>query len=49
MIAIGKTGMVESFDVSLSSHLSFPDEARTAAERNVETLYHSCLTNHVIV
>ena len=50
---IGKTGMVDSFDVSLSSSfirkkkLFLPDEART--ERNVETIYHSCLTNHVIV
>ena len=42
---IGKTGMVDSFNVSLSSFL--PDEART--ERNVETVYHSCLTNHTSV
>ena len=44
----GKTGMVDSFDVSLSSSFIkkkrpspfLPDEART--ERNVETIYHSC-------
>ena len=44
---IGETGMVDNFDVSLSSSFIgktfLPDEART--ERNVEIIYHSCLTN----
>ena len=54
---IGETEMVDNFDVSLSSSFIrkkkkgffffLPDEART--ERNVEIIYHSCLTNHVIV
>ena len=49
---IGDTGMVDNFDVSLSSKLHqeenafLPDEVRT--ERNVEVIYHSCLTNHVV-
>ena len=50
---IGETGMVDNFDVSLSSSFIrkkrpfLPDEART--ERNVEVIYHSCLTNHSLV
>ena len=46
---IGETGMVDNFDVSLSSSFIrkkktlLPDEART--EQNVEVIYHSCLTN----
>ena len=47
---IGRTGMVDSFNVSLSATFirkKIPDEART--ERNVELVYHSCPTNHVIV
>ena len=44
--------MVDSYDVSLSSSFIRKeklelDEART--ERNVVTIYHSCLTKHVIV
>ena len=46
-------GMVDSFNVSLSASFirkkAEGDEARTAAERNVETVYHSCCTNYVIV
>ena len=49
---IGRTGLVDSFNVSLSTSFirkkrSFlPDEART--ERNVETVNQFCPTNHVI-